>query len=341
MFKIDIENTSDLNAAIPPLKEVAENKSEKDEDKEVQDATKDLGEDTQALDSSDDKTDISADVSEKEEKPAKTSAPDKDKEKYWSKLKKEREEKAKLTEQLEQLAQEKLQMEQMLRQAINTGSTHYKNNVAGELEMAQARLQLALESGDAASVARATAEISKATHALNEASRIASFPKEEYSEEHLNQVRAREYEDRLYSWLESNPEVDRNTSEYDEKLAGQVLSFITKLDRKYQTTNKAHLIGSGSYYSMIDEYIDNLRSPDISSAHVPAKHFGAVRSRAPMDSIPDPKTRELSDREKKAALAFGMSYERYRELLDKHNKEMRSKKWQLNINKTRIMSLSP
>ena len=117
-------------------------------------------------------------------------------------------------------------MEQMLRQAINTGSTHYKNNVASELEMAQARLQLALENGDAASVARATAEISKATHALNEASRIASFPKEEYSEEHLNQVRAREYEDRLYSWLESNPEVDRNAPEYDEKMAGQVLSFI-------------------------------------------------------------------------------------------------------------------
>ena len=214
-------------------------------------------------------------------------------------------------------------MEQMLRQAINTGSTHYKNNVASELEMAQARLQLALENGDAASVARATAEISKATHALNEASRIASFPKEEYSEEHLNQVRAREYEDRLYSWLESNPEVDRNAPEYDEKLAGQVLSFIRKLDRKYQTTNKEHLIGGGGYYSMIDEYIDNLKAQDTTTT--PAKHFGAVRSRAPMESIPDPKTRELSDREKKAALAFGMSYERYRELLDKHNKEMRSK----------------
>ena len=323
MFKIDIENTSDLNAAIPPLKEATENKDSKEEASEAEVKTKEPEQGSQGLEGEDNKTDIPADVSEKEEKPTKTSTPEKDKEKYWSKLKKEREEKAKLTEQLEQLHQEKLQMEQMLRQAINTGSTHYKNNVAGELEMAQARLQLALESGDAASVARATAEISKATHALNEASRIASFPKEEYSEEHLNQVRAREYEDRLYSWLESNPEVDKNAPEYDEKLAASVLSFITKLDRKYQTTNKAHLIGSGSYYSMIDEYIDNLKAQDTTTT--PAKHFGAVRSRAPMESIPDPKTRELSDKEKKAALAFGMSYERYRELLDKHNKEMRSK----------------
>lgn len=323
MFKIDIENTSDLNAAIPPLKEVTENKDENGDDKEEQAAVKEQEQGLQVLEGEDDKSGIPEDATKLEEKAAKTSTPDKDKEKYWSKLKKEREEKAKLTEQLEQLHQEKLQMEQMLRQAINTGSTHYKNNVASELEMAQARLQLALESGDAASVARATAEISKATHALNEASRIASFPKEEYSEEHLNQVRAREYEDRLYSWLESNPEVDRNAAEYDEKLAGQVLSFIRKLDRKYQTTNKEHLIGSGSYYSMIDEYIDNLKAQDTTTT--PAKHFGAVRSRAPMESIPDPKTRELSDREKKAALAFGMSYERYRELLDKHNKEMRSK----------------
>jgi hypothetical protein len=214
-------------------------------------------------------------------------------------------------------------MEQMLHQAINTGSTHYKNNVASELEMAQARLQLALESGDAAGVSRATADISKATHALNEASRIGNFPPKEYSEEHLNQVRAREYEDRLYSWLESNPEVDKNAPEYDEKLAGQVLSFIRKLDRKYQTTNKEHLIGGGGYYGMIDEYIDNLKTQDTTTT--PAKHFGAVRSRSPMESIPDPKTRELNDREKKAALAFGMSYERYQELLDKRNKEMRSK----------------
>jgi len=324
MFKIDIENTSDLNAAIPPLKEVSENKDEKGEDKVEQVATEDLGQETKGLGSSDDKTDIPEDATKLEEKSAKTSVPEKDN-KYWAKLRKERAEKAAMAEQLEQLRQEKLQMEQMLSQAINTGSTHYKNNVASELEMAQARLQLALENGDAAGVSRATADISKATHALNEASRIATFPKEEYSPEHLNQVRAREYEDRLYSWLESNPEVDRNAPEYDEKLATSVLSFITKLDRKYQSGGKEHLIGSGSYYGMIDDYIDNLKMQDTSSASIPAKHFGAVRSRAPRESIPDPKTRELSDREKKAALAFGMSYERYRELLDQRNKEMRSK----------------
>jgi hypothetical protein len=324
MFKIDIENTSDLNAPIPPLKEATENKDSKEEASEVEVENKDFGEDTQG-DSSDDKTNIPEDTTKLEEKPTKTSTPDKDKEKYWSKLKKERAEKAAMAEQLEQLTQEKLQMEQMLSQAINSGSTHYKNNVASELEMAQARLQLALEKGDAAGVSRATADISKATHALNEASRIASFPKEEYSQEHLNQVRAREYEDRLYSWLESNPEVDRNAPEYDEKLAASVLSFITKLDRKYQSGGKKHLIGSGSYYGMIDEYIDNLKMQDTSSVSIPAKHFGAVRSRAPRESILDPKTRELSDREKKAALAFGMSYERYRELLDQRNKEMRSK----------------
>lgn len=325
MFKVDIENTSDINAAIPPLKEVNENKDEKDEAGEGEVETKDPGQESQALGDKDNKKDIPDDSVDKEEKPTPTFKPEKDKEKYWSKLKKERAEKAAMAEQLEQLHQEKLQMEQMLSQAINSGSTHYKNNVASELEMAQARLQLALESGDAASVARATADISKATHALNEASRIASFPKEEYSQEHLNKIRAREYEDRLYSWLDNNPEIDRNAPEYDEKIAAAVLTFIKKLDRKYRATDKEHLIGGSSYYGMIDDYIDNLKMQDTSPPGNHAKHFGAVRSRTPGESIPDPKTRELSEKEKKAALAFGMSYERYRELLDKHNKEMRLK----------------
>ena len=304
MFKIDIENTSDLNAAIPPLKEVTENKDEKGDDKEVQGAVKEREEDIQALDSNADKSDILEDTLKAEEKPANTSAQEKDN-KYWAKLRKERAEKAIMAERLEQLQQEKLQMEQMLSQAINTSSAYYKNNVASSLEMAQARLQLALESGDSVAVSRATAEVSAATHALNDAAKIGSFPPKEYSEEQLNQVRAKEYEDRLYGWLESNPEVDRNAPEYDEKLAASVLSFIKKLDRKYQTSNKEHLIGGGGYYGMIDEYIDNLKAQDTTTT--PAKHFGAVRSRSPMDSIPDPKTKELSDREKKAALAFGMS----------------------------------
>ncbi len=319
MFKIDIENTSDLSAPIPPLKEETENKAS-EEVKGTEVVNKELDQEAQNLETTEDKGENTHDSSPDEDKTAK---PEKDK-KYWAKLRKEREEKAVMAEQLERLRQEKLQMEQMLSQAINTGSIHYKNNVAGELEMAQARLQLALENGDAAGVSRATAEISKATHALNEASRIASFPPNNTYEEQI-EVRAREYEDRLYSWLESNPEVDRNAPEYDEKLAASVLSFITKLDRKYRTGGKEHLIGSGSYYGMIDEYIDNLKMQDTSSTSMPAKHFGAVRSRAPRESIPDPKTRELSDREKKAALAFGMSYERYRELLDQRNKEMRSK----------------
>jgi len=321
MFKIDIEGSSDASTN-PPLKEVTENKESNGEVKDNEVISKEPEQDTEDSDSGDDKRDISEDTTSKDEKPAKTSTPEKDK--YWSKLKKEREEKAAMAEQLEQLHQEKLQMEQMLAQAINAGSTQYKNNVSSALEMAQARLQLALENGDAASVARATADISKVTHALNEASKIANFPEPQYSDDYANQIRAKEYEDRLYTWLDNNPEVDRDAPEYDEKLAGQVLSFIKKLDRKYETTNKGHLIGSGNYYSMIDDYIDNLKGQHTSLTSS-AKHFGAVRSRAPMESVPDSKTRELSDREKKAALAFGMSYERYRELLDQRNKEMRSK----------------
>ncbi len=100
MFKIDIENTSDLNAAIPPLKEIAENKDEKGEDKEAQKNVEAAEQESENMEDKNEKIDISGDVSEKDEKSTKTSVSEKDREKYWSKLKKEREEKAKLSEQL-------------------------------------------------------------------------------------------------------------------------------------------------------------------------------------------------------------------------------------------------
>ena len=56
MFKIDIENTSDLNAAIPPLKEVSENRDEKGDDKEDQTATAEPEQGSGALESEDDKS---------------------------------------------------------------------------------------------------------------------------------------------------------------------------------------------------------------------------------------------------------------------------------------------
>ena len=49
MFKIDIENTSDLNAAIPPLKEVTENKDSKEEAGEAEVKTKEPEQGSQGL----------------------------------------------------------------------------------------------------------------------------------------------------------------------------------------------------------------------------------------------------------------------------------------------------
>ena len=63
MFTIDNENTSDLNAAIPPLKEVSENKDENGDDKEEQAAVKEQEQGAQGLEGEDNKTDIPADVS--------------------------------------------------------------------------------------------------------------------------------------------------------------------------------------------------------------------------------------------------------------------------------------
>ena len=251
--------------------------------------------------------------------------PDKqDNNKYWAKLKKERAEKKELAESFEQERQKNLQLEEMLHQALNNSSTHYKNNVANELEMAEARLQIALENGDAGDVAKATVEISRITHALNDASKITNFPQNP-SNDYANQaILAEEYERRLYDWLDSNPELDKNTAEYDQNLTNQVLSFIKKLDRKYELNNKKNLIGSSSYYSMIDEYLDNLREQG-NAPVTAARHFGAVSSRKSAEAIPNRKPRQLTEREKKAAAAFGHSDEKYLSYLEQYDKDMRSK----------------
>lgn len=320
MFKVDIEDVTNANQSDILAQD---NAVHEEEQKEEIDDNNSVIKDEHVPDE-DNNNDQGIEEQEAEQPPKKKEEKPENN-KYWLKLKKERAEKKELAEHLEQLRQEKQQMEQMLHQAINSGSTHYKNTMAHDLESAQARLQMALESGDGASVAKATADISKATHALGEADKITNFPENKNSEEYANQERAKEYENRLYRWLENNPEVDRNAPEYDEKIAGQVLSFIRKLDRKYETNNKGQLIGSSGYYSMIDEYIDNVTAQGSSLTPSPAKHFGAVRSRSPMESAPERKQRELSLQEKKAALSFGMTDERYLKELANYPKEMRLK----------------
>ena len=305
MFKIDIENTSTFTDPEESVKEVVENKTlpesvnENNNDLENQNTTNDESQDA--------KTD------------ADNQSLKNDDSKYWTKLKKERAAKKELAEELERVRYEKMQMEELLQQSLNTGATHYKNNVTSELEMAQARLQLALESGDAASVARATADISKATHALNEAAKINNFQPHQ-SSDNIYQAQAHEYENRLNNWLDNNPELDKNTSEYDENLTKQALSFIKKLDRKYELNNRANLIGSVSYYNIIDEYLDNLRMQDKSSV-TNSRHFGAVSNRRQAETLPDRISRDLTDKEKKAAIVFGISEEKYKAYLEKDKKE--------------------
>ena len=75
---------------------------------------------------------------------------------------------------------------------------------------------------------------------------------------------------------------------------------------------------------MIDEYLDNLREQGNASV-TGARHFGAVRSRKSAEAIASKKPRQLTEREKKAAAAFGHSDEKYLGYLEQYDKDMRSK----------------
>jgi len=305
MLKIENENTSDLVNQDEELKEVEENET----------VGKPSTEENQVEESVDTANVLDEKVAKQENN------------KYWAKLKKERAEKKELAESFEQERQKNLELEEMLYQALNNSSTHYKNNVVNELELAEAKLKIALEEGNASDVAKATVDISRITHALNDANKINYSPQPSPSNYNNQANLAQEYEERLHNWLDDNPDLDENNPEYDKKLTDQVTTFVGKLNQKYKFNKKQNLIGSSSYYSMIDEYVDNLREQltQPSNSANSAKYFGAVRSRNQAEIPVASKPRSLTESEKKAALAYGITDEQFLKYQKNYEQEMKGK----------------
>jgi hypothetical protein len=243
------------------------------------------------------------------------------KEKYWGKLKKEREAKRQLQAELDEIRLEKLEMEKLLRQSLNMGAVHYQTAVESDLAKAQASLEIALDEGSTKDVAAATAAISKATHALHEAQKATAkkFPEEDFNDSAAYEQAA---QFRLYEWLEANPDLDKDSAEFDKNLTDQVFPFILKLENKMKATNKDYMIGSPQYYNVIDEYIDKLKSKGSNGSN---KHFGSVRGKVQDTEVRVARPRQLTLQEQKAARAFGHTDERYLQILDIMNNQEKGK----------------
>ncbi|CAB4198302.1 hypothetical protein UFOVP1311_69 [uncultured Caudovirales phage] len=292
--------------ATPSLEEIPFEDKKTSEDK-VENIQDDKVENTK------EETNVSTEPSVEENK-------DDPKEKYWGKLKKEREAKRLLQAELDEMRLERIEMEKILRQSLNAGAAHYQTAVESDLAKAQASLEWALDEGNTKDVAAATAAISKATHALHEAQKATS---QKFPEENFNDPAAYEQaaQFRLYDWLESNPDLDKDSAEFDKNLTDQVFPFILKLENKMKATNKDYMIGSPQYYNVIDEYIDKLKSKGSNGN----KHFGSVRGKVQDTEVRVARPRQLTREEEKAARAFGHTDERYLQILDIMNNQEKGK----------------
>jgi hypothetical protein len=240
------------------------------------------------------------------------------KKKRWSSLKQEREEKRQLLAEVESLRQQNSHTADLLNKSLTAGSSYYSEVAANSLDKAKANLAKALGEGDVDAVATATSDIAHATSIFNESKRIPSS-QPNYNNP-VQQDTARQdaaQQDVLYDWLDDNPELDKTSDGYNEGLTKQVLPFINKLENRLKRNNQMHLLASPNYFKLIDEYVDKLKN----NKEVQGKHFGGVRSRQQSSSLKDNKTIVLTPQQKKAAIAFNMTEEKYINYLKKYENE--------------------
>lgn len=239
-----------------------------------------------------------------------------------------------LAAELEKVRQEKEWIAQQLNQSVQAENYHYGTVALNALDNAKAKLTKALGEADVEAVAAATAEIAQATAMVNEAARLqpqqTNTDVAPQNNKPIQQApNIQDNTEMLYEWLDENPELDRQSGQYDEKLANSVLPFIKRLDGRLRRNGQEHLISTGQYFNAIDDYIDGLKyeeaqlkikkataTPKVVKEPV-NKHFGGVRSRQtgkPVEIGPV----KLTPQQEIAANAFGMTHEAYIKSLRKH-----------------------
>lgn len=248
---------------------------------------------------------------------------DEKKGKYWARIRKINNEKREIEAELEAARLQNLELQNLLNKSLDVGAYHYETSLSTELEKAENNLADALESGDAKAVAKATREISLITSQVADAKKLSVKAQAQPAVQHIEQDNGHfDYEEQkqrvLVNWLYDNPELLKDSPEYDENLVKNLSPFISKLENKMHLSGKADLIGTPVYFEMIEEYMDNIRNKPITKQ--PNKHFGSVNMQRGSEDITPTKI-TLSPSQKAAAAAFGMTEERYIEYLNKYGKK--------------------
>lgn len=193
--------------------------------------------------------------------------------KFW----KERREKYKVLAERDKLAAELEELRSQRDKALEVGNYHYGQNAYSDLEKAKLLKKKAIEEGDIDALTEADIALVRAANAIDEVERWNAQTKvqnntqddAQTSQNNTHNISLAQQE-MAKDWLESHPELNPASRNYDAAFAQKVGNYINALDRNIANSGQSEHYFSDSYFEAVDNHIDSLRKPVVKNNIPPA-----------------------------------------------------------------------
>lgn len=210
------------------------------------------------------------------------------------------------------------ELENLLTESLNANTYHYGKNVYNDLERAKIQKREAFKNGDMEGLIESDILLYKAINTVNELEKIADENKRvEASRVSIPENNANIYYEIAQEWLEGQPELQRNSPQYNRQLAKTVNNFVNNLDHKLQQEDQMDMYYSPDYFEMIDDFIDDVKTRQqntrptsnlpLRSAHKDS-YVGSVKNSYKGENIATPVTQiKLTAEERELCKALGQT----------------------------------
>ena len=220
------------------------------------------------------------------------------------------------------IAAERDEYKKMLKEALDSGSYHHAKSVDAELSMAKDLRRKAIENGDIDSMFKADEAYNKALIAKHEIDKWNYQNTSQNPPEDKNQLAQQEKQEQNYNtlsplqqtmaqeWVESHPELNPESRSYDKHLAEKVAPYINNLESNINQSGQMHHLYSSEFFDMIDNYIDKVKTPKVSTPPLSSNNVAGVKKSYQGSSTAPPSTKKqivLTAEEKIMASNAGVS----------------------------------
>lgn len=221
------------------------------------------------------------------------------------------------------IAAERDEYKKMLKEALDSGSYHHAKSVDAELSMAKDLRRKAIENGDIDSMFKADEAYNKALiakHEIDKWNYQQSNQKSNADEnrgynsqthpEQVNNTLSPLQQTMAQEWVESHPELNPESRSYDKNLAEKVAPYINNLESNINQSGQMQYLYSSEFFDMIDNYIDKVKTPKISTPPLSSNNVAGVKKSYQGSSTAPPSTKKqivLTAEEKIMASNAGVS----------------------------------